>query len=186
MSKTLKKNNKMIYKIFLEDQRDRSAVKLRAYYKKNDWEKLIERDKKRQRAILQILRNKNLALAGEDYFRAGIIFQHGTTLADFKRAISLAKKGAKMGSEKAKWLFAAATDRLLLRQGKKQKFGTQYQKKNNKWQLSPVDKRTTDKERAKYNVLTLKQAHEKAKRWNKEGIDPWDQRRKTSGITSRK
>ena len=185
-----KKNNKRIYKIFSSDQKDHGAVKIRTYNNEEDWRKLAKRDIKRQRAILQILQNKKLVFTSEDYFMAGIIFQHGRTITDSKKAISLAKKGAEMGNDNAKWLFAAATDRLLLRQGKKQKFGTQYQKNNksNKWRLSPVDKKTTDKERATYNVVTLKQAREKAERWNKEGIDPWEQkqRRKTIGIASRK
>lgn len=181
-----KKNNKIIYKIFLDDQKDHSAVKIRIYNNEDDWEKLSKRDKRRQEKILQILKNKKLIISGEDYFMAGIIFQHGTTITDSKKAISLAKKGAEMGNDRAKWLYAAATDRLLIRQGEKQKFGTQYQKKNKKWQLNPVDKRTTDKERAKYNVVTLKEARAKAESWNKKGIDPWEQKRKTTGIASRK
>jgi len=183
-----KKNNKRIYKIFLSDQKDHGAVKIRTYNKEEDWKKLTKRDKKRQKNILKILKNKKITFTCEDYFRAGIIFQHGTTIADSKKAILLANKGAEMGNDKAKWLFAAATDRLLLRQGKKQKFGTQYQKKNNKWQLNPVDKKTTDRERAKYNVITLKEARAKAESWNKEEVDPWNQkqRRKTIGIASRK
>jgi len=182
------KNNNKIYKIFLSDQKDHGAVKIRTYNNEEDWAKLTERDKKRQKNILKILKNKKFTFTSEDYFMAGIIFQHGTTIADSKKAISLAKNGAEMGNDRAKWLFAAATDRLLLRQKKKQKFGTQYQKKNNKWRLSPVDKKTTDKERAKYNVVTLKQARAKAENWNKEGVDPWNQkqRRKTIGIASRK
>jgi hypothetical protein len=181
-----KKNNKIIYKIFLDDQKDHSAVKIRTYNDEKDWVKLTKRDIKRQRDILKILKNKKFTFTGEDYFMAGIIFQHGTTITDSKKAIALAKKGAGMGNDKAKWLYTAATDRLLIRQKKKQKFGTQYQKKDNKWRLYPVDKKTTDKERTKYNVVSLKEARAKAEKWNRKGIDPWDVKRKTAGITSRK
>ena len=182
-----KKNNKQIYKLFLQDQKDRSAKKINSYYKRNDWRKLSERDKKRQGDILKILKNKKLTFTGEDYFMAGIIFQHGATIADSRKAIALAKKGAEMGIDKAKWLYAAATDRFLIRQKKKQKFGTQYQKpKNGKWRLYPVDDKTTDKERAIYNVVSLKEARAKAEKWNRAGVDPWDVKRKTTGIASKK
>lgn len=181
-----KKFNKKIYKLFLEDQKDHSAVKIRSYNTEDDWQKLTERDKRRQKALLKILSNKKIHFSGEDYFMAGIIFQHGTTIKDSKKAISLAKKGAKLGNDKAKWLFAAATDRLLIRQNKKQKFGTQFQKKKNKWRLYPVDSRVTDRERAKYNVIPLKQSRAKVKEWNKTDLDPWEQKRKTTGITSKK
>ena len=61
--------------------------------------------------------------------------------------------------EKSKWLFAATTDRLLVREGKPQKYGTQFHQKNinSPRELFEYDKTTTDKERKALNVPTLKQ-----------------------------
>jgi hypothetical protein len=180
------KLNKKIYKIFLQDQKDHGAVKIRTYKTKSDWEKLTKRDKKRQKNILDILKNKYISFIGEDYFMAGIVFQHGTTIKDSQKAINLARLGVKLNNDKAKWLYAAATDRLLMRKKKKQKFGTQYGKINGKWKLWPVISRTTDKERSKYNVVSLKEARARAEEWNKEKTDPWEKKRKTTGISSKK
>ena len=180
-----KKYYQKIYKLFLEDQKDHSVV-VEQYKTEKDWEDLAKRDKNRQEEIISILKNKLVSLTGEDYFMAAMIFQHGATMTDSKRAIALAKKGIKLGSEKSKWLYASAVDRFLMRQKKKQKFGTQYVKKgrNGKWSLYPVDSNTSDKERAKYNIISLKQAKSKAENWNKKSINPWQERRKTVGITS--
>lgn len=180
-----RKYNKRIHEIFLSDQKDHSAVRIELYNKKGDWEKLTKRDRKRQKNILKILKNKKLVFTGEDYFMTGIIFQHGTNIADSKMAVSLAKRGAKMGNDKAKWLYAAAIDRLLIRRGGKQKFGTQYIKKKGEWTLYPVNPKTTDRERASYNVIPLKAAAAKAEVWNKKRIDPWKEKRKTTGITGK-
>jgi len=169
----------------MEDQKDHSAVMIETYKTKADWGELTKRDKSRQGIALKILKEKQ-SLTREDYFRSAMLFQHGTRIIDSKKAISLAKKGVLLGSNDAKWLYAA-TGRLLVRQGKKQKFGTQYRKmEGGKWFLLPVDPKTTDKERAEYNVVPLKQAEAKAEKWNKSGRDPWEQKRKKAGITSTK
>ncbi|MBI2482326.1 MAG: hypothetical protein HYV76_02080 [Candidatus Vogelbacteria bacterium] len=69
---------------------------------------------------------------------------------------------------KARWLFAAITDRILVDQNKPQKFGTQYTKKdaNSPWVLRPINPKTTDAERKKYNVPTLKQMKGRLKKLN--------------------
>ena len=48
---------------------------------------------------------------------------------------------------------------LLIKRGKRQKFGTQYRKKDpqSKWKILPVDSRTTDEERKIYNIAPLKE-----------------------------
>lgn len=183
--KKQKFNNK-IYRLFLEDQKDHSANMIKTYNSEKDWKKLTERDKKRQEKISGILKKSKEKFTGEDYFMIGIIFQHGTTISHSKKAVGFAKKGAELDNDKAKWLYAAATDRLLIRQKKRQKFGTQYRKIKNKWELYPTDSKTTDKERAKYNVVSLQKSRAKAEMWNKKGIDPWEEKRKTTGIASRK
>ncbi|MEW5908069.1 MAG: hypothetical protein AB1643_02735 [Patescibacteria group bacterium] len=61
----MKKEYIIIYKLFLDDQRDHSAVKIRSYKTAKDWEKLTQRDKKRQKLVVRILNNKKIHLGGE-------------------------------------------------------------------------------------------------------------------------
>jgi len=179
------KYNKKIYKLFIEDQRDRSGKKISKYITKKDWNKLKKRDKERQDKIAAILK-ENINLTGHDYFMIAMIYQHGTKISHSKKAIKYSALGIKLNDNDSKWLFAAATDRLLMRRNKKQKYGTQYQKmKNGKWRLYPYDRKTTDKERAEYNVIPLKDALAKAELWNSTKKDPWNQKRKTIGITTK-
>lgn len=63
---------------------------------------------------------------------AAYLLQHGEGSADFTLAHDYAKKAVAMGSQVTKWLYAATLDRLLISQGKLQKYGTQYQLVNGK------------------------------------------------------
>lgn len=138
--------NKRLYALYKADQRDRYRLKLND----KEWKKLAERDKERQKEAAEILR-KDKRLDASDYYRAAMIFQHSAT--NQRRAMSLAKKSMDMGYAKAKWLYAAAIDRALTNAGKKQKFGTQFRlSRRGTATPFPIDKRTTDELRAKYNV----------------------------------
>lgn len=149
-----------IKKIFDEDQDDRRSSR---YHKLSDIKrlKIIQaRDQKRGKKMAAIIAERP-KLKGIDCFRAGIVFQHGGTVASTRKARDMAKKGAELGHERSKWLYAAATDRILVMQGKRQKFGTQYRKNGQGiWELSPVDQKTTDAERRKYHVKPLQKASE--------------------------
>jgi len=179
----MNRNTKAIIKgLFEEDQADRRSATLRKLSDKKRWAYIQPRDKKRIEEVKRII-EKNSNLKGLDYFRAGIIFQHGTRLENIKTAQELAHKGHKLGHKKSKWLYAAATDRILTRQGKKQRFGTQYQKNDQgKWGLYPVQKSTTDKERRKYNVKSLQEAKEMVSYLNRRDARLW----KKIGLTRRK
>jgi len=154
------KINKAISKIFKADQADRKR-------KNPEWEEITQRDTIRRKELTKILNNKTAKLSGEDYFMSAIVFQHGRSIKDSKTAIALARKGMKLGNERSKWIYAAAIDRLLMKQNKKQKYGTQYRKGAKGWFLYPVQKRTTDSERAKFNIEPLKKAKARAKELNK-------------------
>ena len=146
--------DKDLKKIFLSDQNDRNK-----FPKSSDGEKLkqwadwiVPRDKKRVEQTMRILHNRKLAAI--DYYHAAMVFQHSE---DIKTAVSLAKKSMDMGYEKAKWLYAAATDRYLVRQGKKQRYGTQFKlMKDGALVPLPINKRVSDKERELYNVPPVK------------------------------
>lgn len=159
--------NKELEKNFKADQKDRTSGLF------NDNPELsIKRDAFRRKQVLEILK-KDSAKTGEDYYFASMIFHHGPKIAHAKKAISLARHSFELGYDKARWLYAAAIDRLLVKQNKKQKFGTQFYKKNptDKWILNPIDNKITDEERAKFNVPTLNETRKMIDKMNKEMSD---------------
>jgi hypothetical protein len=132
---------------------------------------LRKKDKKRKEKVLALI-NEGKVKSAQDYHHAALIFQHGESTNDFKKAHELATKAVALGDESARWLFAATLDRYLISMGKPQKYGTQFKLNNNgEWELGePIDPTVTDKERAKYNVPPLSQALQRYK--EKYGIKP--------------
>ena len=168
----------IIKEAFEQDQTDRRDTKLLRLPTKKRWAYIKPRDAKRTTTMRQIL-TRNPKLRAIDYFRMGIIFQHGGTPEATRMAIRMAQRGMKMGHKKSRWLFAAATDRLLIQQGKKQKFGTQFQR-NEKglWHLLPLNPRTTDADRRRYGVRSLQKLEKVVERLNRAGS--------TSAVLSKK
>lgn len=125
---------------------------------------LRKRDKDRKEKVLALI-NEGKIKSAQDYHHAALIFQHGESTDDYKKAHEFAKKALELGDESAKWLYVATLDRYLISIGKPQKYGTQF-KLNDKgeWELGePIDPSVTDEERAKYNVPPLYQALQKYK-----------------------
>lgn len=170
-TESMVKDNPILKKFFLEDQNDRRDIA--NPNPRKTWEAVTADDLKRRKKV-QLLLDKGTIKTAEDYYRAAMIFQHGTKSDEYRLAKDLAEKSVNMGNEEARWLYAATTDRLLCALGKKQKFGTQYQwvvlKESEKYYdamlLQPYDKRTTDLLRAKYNVppLHILQKNERKKK----------------------
>lgn len=150
---------KSLKTLFAEDQKDRlSGV---------DYRILIKNDKERRKLANVFLKNKD-RLTPEEIYYAAMFFHHSVNKKDVEKARGLMLlnirrgellKGKNKWAEKSKWLFAAATDRLLLREGKPQKYGTQFHQKtiDSPRELFEYDKNTTDKERLALCVPTLKQ-----------------------------
>ena len=147
---------KKIKKIFEEDQADRNNKELKKLSIKERWRIIEKKDRKRRDSLTKILKEaEGIQLRGVDYFRAGIVFQHGE-INDIRLAKHIASKGIKKNHKSSRWLYAAATDRILIMEGKKQKFGTQFGKdRDGFWVLLPVDNKTTDSERREYGVQSL-------------------------------
>ena len=145
--------NKKLQKIFNDDQKDRHDPMIR-----NNGTLLTKNDKARKKIVQSII-SKNKALSAKDYYLAAMIFHHGSGVHDSVKAVKLSETSYKLGYKKALSFYAICLDRLLTKQGKKQKFGTQYRKKDarSKWKLLPVDSRTTDEERKIYNMAPLKE-----------------------------
>jgi len=122
----MKRNIQKRIKILLDkDQQDRKSPSLLKKTPKERWKIIQKKDDRRREEINSILKS-NENFRGVDYFRMGLIFQHGMILDSIKQARDLAKKGIEKGHKKSRWLYAAAIDRLLMMQKKKQKYGTQF------------------------------------------------------------
>lgn len=72
------------------------------------------------------------------------------------------------GEENARWLAAASEDRFLMRMGRKQRFGTQYELAGDtgKFQLAATDQGVTDHLRAVLNAPSLAEAQATANRFD--------------------
>jgi len=152
------RENEELRKIYEEDVAELTGANWRD---SKVLEKIERNCKRRKRRVGEIVSVGELKV-GADYHHAALIFQHGDTTVDFKKANELAKKGMDLGEERSKWLYAATYDRWMRSLGKPQKYGTQFKKgKNNMPELAePIDRSTTDEERAKYNVPPLAEAVE--------------------------
>jgi hypothetical protein len=117
--------------------------------KSSDMERIWEDDNEREIEVLKMLQNGSVE-SGDELYYAAVIMQHSNCNKFIKLANDLAKASMEKGNENAKWLYAASLDRYLLGEGKKQKFGTQYNAIDGT--ILPLDPDTTDAERAKYNV----------------------------------
>jgi len=151
-------SNRKLQRLANQDQKERECFF-------EDPEKVTNRDVERRKQVRQLVAQGQVKTA-RDYFNAALIFQHGLTARDYKTALSFAKRSIKLGGGKwAKWLFAVITDRLLLSEGKKQKFGTQFSivsgKRKGKtvrmMRLLPIEKRIGDTYRAQYGISPLKE-----------------------------
>jgi hypothetical protein len=102
-------------------------------------------------------------LSGDDYFHGCIIFMHGDCPDDFWQAYNLALKAVDGNYTGAKRFAAAAFDKWLMYQGKPQKFGLQYVPDGVRLRMWDVDPKTTDKERADWEVPTLEELFKNVK-----------------------
>ncbi len=156
--------NKKLLRIFNDDQKDRRNPMIR-----NDASLLTKNDRERRRVVQGLIRTGKLVSA-KDYYHAAMIVQHGGSILDSVKAVRFSKISHELGYKKALAFYATCLDRLLLKRGKKQKFGTQSWKKDasSKWVLSPIDSRTTDKERQQFDIAPLKELEDRIKKRNRE------------------
>jgi hypothetical protein len=136
---------------------------------RNDASLLTKNDRERRRIVQDLIRTNKLVSA-EDYYHAAMIFQHGGSILDSVKAVRFSKISHALGYKKALKFYATCLDRLLLKRGQKQKFGTQSWKKDakSKWKLSPIDSRTTDEERKRYDIAPLKELEDRIEKLNRE------------------
>lgn len=121
----------------------------------NLMEEFNKRDADRKKRMGKIIKNGELKV-GIDFHHAALIFQHGHSTRDYKKANDLASEAIRLGDKTARWLYATTMDRWLLSQNKPQKYGTQFMKENGEWRLvGSVDPNTSDDERKEYSVPKL-------------------------------
>ena len=164
------KISKRVSELFEEDQARESLAR-----NGKAWSAIVVDDRKRQAEISAYLQDGKINSA-DDLYHAAMIFQHGNCVEHYRLANQLAERAVSKGSKEAKWLYAATLDRYLMKQGKPQKFGTQFVKVGpggvvggvGTWQLYPVDPTTTDEERAQYDVPPLATQKAKAEKLNAE------------------
>ena len=160
-------DNAKLKQLYEEDQSDR-----RPGPNKIDWAVVGPRDIEREKVVLEIIGSGGLGTAN-DYYRAAMVFQHGRTAEDIALAHSLATIAWRLDSSHvgARWLTAAAWDRLLMRKKRPQWYGTQFTKNSDsgKWELYQVDEdAVSDQERERMGVPPLSAARERANRLNAE------------------
>ncbi len=131
-----------------------------------DWKKVVPQDAERRKRTMEIMKTGGLRTS-EDYYNAALIFQHGDSAEDIKLAYSLATVAVTLDPDNkpAKWLTAAAWDRIMMRLGKPQWYGTQSFKPNgsDKWELYTIDeKAVSDEERKAYGVPSVKESRRRA------------------------
>jgi hypothetical protein len=144
--------NRELRAIFEADQADRrSGLKPDAG----------ERDRARRRRVRELLVGGQV-VSGPDHYHAAMVFQHGGTAESYRLARQLALRAVELGHRPGRWLAAAALDRLLVHEGQRQKYGTQYRTWGDEQMLVEVDPSTTDEERAAWDVPPLAAAQARA------------------------
>ena len=148
--------------IFSDDQEARTKEDI-------DWETLSREDTERRAEVMGYLKKGQLT-TGNDMYYAAFIFQHGNCPGHYQLANKLADKAMKLGYSDARWIYAATLDRYLLSVGKKQKFGTQYTSVDGcTYVLEPINPKTTDAERRRFDVPPLAQAKARAAGFGADG-----------------
>lgn len=145
-------DNVELTRLFLDDQADRSGTLSNA-----KWEVVRSHDAARRNRVIQIEHAGRMKTAA-DYYHGAMVFQHGDEVADIQQArkFALAAVGLSPDNREARWLAAAARDRELMYLDEPQQYGTQFVANDaGVWELYPVDPKTTDSERARWNVPPL-------------------------------
>ncbi|HEX6994543.1 MAG TPA: hypothetical protein VF339_10405 [Gammaproteobacteria bacterium] len=154
-------NNAELARMFAEDQAARRGPTI-------DWEELRKQDEERRKAVMSLLEAGEIRTA-QDYYNAAMIFHHGEPADDIRLAHAFATISSTLGSSApARWLVAASWDRLMVRSGQPQWYGTQYVRDDEgKWVLYEVDPdAVTDEQRAEWSVPSLEESRNRAELMN--------------------
>lgn len=143
--------NLKLESLYLEDKEDRNKFERGIISE----EILSKNDIKRLKKLKDLLGSSKIDL--EEIWNlhyCALLLHHSDNIEDVKKAHNLAKKAVEMGSQVTKWLYVATLDRSLVMQGKKQKFGTQFQIVNGKKVFAPTDGTISKEKKMEFGVLT--------------------------------
>jgi len=125
-----------------------------------DWNRVAKEDAERRARVLALMR-EGAVRSAEDHFRAAMVFQHGSTLADYRIAHALATLASALDPERVnyRWLIAASWDRMMTAQLQPQWYGTQFHGSDTGMFLYPVaEDAVDDAERARMGTPSLAEA----------------------------
>lgn len=166
---------KTLRQMYVDDQRERRRLFGRDGSKSPSLSLIRElelHDAERLEALRAYQKGRALRTP-EEYYFAAMLLQHGKGSGHFKEAHVLAQKSATGGYAPAYWLAAATLDRYLKSVGRRQKYGTQfYMGKGGVWKMWPYLKKTTDGERKKMGVESLRELKKFAHRLNRGSRKP--------------
>lgn len=154
----MKKNRSKIESLYIQDQEDRDRKDWKGLSQQERWMIIGKRDLERRRVLEKILKARK-KISGKEYFYAGMVFQHGTKLSDYKKAQRLAKKAVSLNYEPAKWLYAAAVDRHLVTSKLGQKYGTQFYfvESKKEWKPFPFGEKASLEERRSLGIKPIEE-----------------------------
>lgn len=124
-----------------------------------DWPVVGKRDAARRAQVMRRLDSGQLHTS-QDFSNAALIYQHGDSVQDTQLAFALATMASSMdpSNRDAKQLVADSWDRIMVRSGKPQWYGTQFvrSKATGKWELYPTDPNAvTEAQRKAMGIPTL-------------------------------
>jgi hypothetical protein len=156
-------DNAELARMFQEDQDDRKPG-LHGI----DWAVVKPRDDARLARTRELYAAGGLH-TGADWWHAALILQHSSEADDYLLAHEMSVAAVVRGEENAKWLVAATEDRFLMKIGRKQRFGTQYEPGDEpgKYRLAATDAQVTDELRAVLNAPSLAEAKAAASQFDK-------------------
>ena len=133
-----------------------------------DWAKVKPRDDARLARTRELYASGALRTGG-DWFRAALILQHSSEADDYLLAHEMSVAAIAQGHKEARWLAAASEDRFLMKIGRKQRFGTQYEpaEEPGRYRLAPTEPQVTDALRAVLGVPSLAEAKATASQFDK-------------------
>lgn len=137
-------------RLFAEDQGDRRATP------DAEWRRVDARDATRRRVVDSLLAAGRVRTAA-DHYHAAMVLHHADDTTSARRAHALAARADTLGSRPARWLAAASLDRLRLRTGAPQLYGTQFlEGPDGRLYLEPMDTlAVSDAERTRVGARTL-------------------------------
>ena len=156
-------DNAELTRMFQEDQDDRKPG-LHGI----DWAVVKPRDDARLARTRDLYASGALR-SGADWWHAALILQHSSEADDYLLAHEMSVAAVAEGEENARWLVAAAEDRFLMKIGRRQRFGTQYEPADEpgKYRLAPTDPGVTDELRAVLGTPSLAEAKATASQFDK-------------------